>query len=144
MPHSPQLHNGQLYGLLSSEGKLVRFDIQNKKIEVVKELEGFCRGLDIIEDYAFVGMSKLRKNSSTFAKLDFAKTANTAGVKVIHLPTGALVGELAFQTSVDEIYEVKVLPDMIRPNIMNTMSDQHNYALAIPGKTFWAREEPEK
>ncbi len=138
MPHSPILYNDKLYGLLSASGQLVHFDLKNKKIEVVKELGGFCRGLDIIEDYAFVGMSKLRKNSSTFAKLPFAEKADQAGIKVIHLPTKSLVGEIVYQSSVDEIYEVKILKDSIRPNILNTINPIHKYSLAIPGKTFWA------
>lgn len=141
MPHSPTLVGGFLYLLLSATGQLVKIDLKTKKVDVVKELGGFCRGMDIIGDYAFIGMSKLRKNSSTFAKLDFAKMADVAGIKVVHLPTAAIVGELQYQTSVDEIYEVKVLPDFIRPNILNTINPIHKYSLSIPGKTFWANPE---
>lgn len=139
MPHSPMLYKGELYGLLSATGQFVRFNVKDSQVEVLKELEGFCRGLDIIDDYAFIGMSKLRKNSSTFAKLDFAKTASTAGIKILHLPTRAIVGEIQYQTSVDEIYEVKILRDSIRPNILNTIKPIHKQTLAIPERTFWAR-----
>ncbi len=138
MPHSPILHKGDLYGLLSANGQFVRFNIENKQIEVIKELNGFCRGLDIIEDYAFIGMSKLRKNSSTFSKLPFADKADKAGIKIIHLPTKAFVGEIIYNTSVDEIYEVKILKNSIRPNILNTINPIHKFSLAIPEKSFWA------
>ena len=43
--------------------------------------------MDLYEDYLFIGLSKLRKNSSTFAKLDFAEDANDAGIEIYHLPT---------------------------------------------------------
>lgn len=141
MPHSPLKVGGKIYMLLSATGQLVEVDVEHRSYEVVKALDGFCRGLDIIGDYAFVGMSKLRKNSSTFAKLPFAEKATTAGIKVIHLPTRAFIGELNFVTSVDEIYEVKILQNTIKPNILNTINPIHNYALNIPNKTFWANPE---
>ena len=106
MPHSPRWYNNELYLLLSATGEFVKVDVEHGSYTVLKKFEGFCRGLSIYKDYAFIGFSKLRKNSSTFAKLSFSDTANFAGIKVIHLPTQALVGELTYQTSVDEIYEV--------------------------------------
>jgi uncharacterized protein (TIGR03032 family) len=143
MPHSPMFYQGELYMLLSASGEIIKVNIRKKNYEVIKKLDGFCRGMDIHGDYLFAGMSKLRKNSSSFAKLPFAGKANTAGIKIIHLPTGALVGEITYQTSVDEIYGLKIVPDTIRPNILNTINPIFKYALAIPGGTFWAKPEPE-
>ena len=141
MPHSPILHNGELYLLLSASGEIIKVNVKDKRYEVIKQLEGFCRGMAIHKDYLFVGMSKLRKNSSTFAKLPFSDKAQQAGIKIIHLPTKALVGEIIFQTSVDEIYEVEILPETLRPNILNTSNPIHKYSLAVPGHTFWANPE---
>lgn len=141
MPHSPMMHNGELYMLLSASGELVKVDIKGKKYEVLKKLDGFCRGMDVCGDYMFVAMSKLRKNSSTFAKLPFAKNADVASIKVIHLPTKALVGELIYQASVDEIYSLKILTNSTRANILNTTAPMHKYSLSIPGQTFWANPE---
>ena len=138
MPHSPRMHNDDLYLLQSAKGELIKVNTEGKSYEVVKKFDGFCRGLSIYQDYAFIGFSKLRKNSSTFAKLSFSENADFAGIKIIHLPTGALVGEITYQTSVDEIYEVAILPEMIRPNILNTINTIHKQSLAIPGSTFWA------
>ena len=143
MPHSPTMYKNELYMLLSATGELIKVDIENRTYTVVKQMNGFCRGLSIYNDYAFIGMSKLRKNSSTFAKLPFADTADQCGVKIVHLPTGGLVGEIMYQTSVDEIYEVAILPNTIRPNILNTINPIHKYSLAIPGKTFWANPDDE-
>jgi uncharacterized protein (TIGR03032 family) len=138
MPHSPKMYNKELYILLSAKGELVKADIANKTYSVIKKFDGFCRGLAFHGDYAFIAFSKLRKNSSTFAKLSFSETANFAGIKIIHMPTGALVGEITYQSSVDEIYDIAVLPAMIRPNILNTSNDIYKYSLSIPGQTFWA------
>ena len=141
MPHSPILYKGELYLLLSATGELVKVNIEKKTYEVIKQLDGFCRGMDVCNDYLFIGMSKLRKNSSTFAKLPFAEKANFAGIKIIHIPTKAYVGEIKYQTSVDEIYAVKILPNTTRPNILNTINPIYKSSLAIPGKTFWANPE---
>jgi uncharacterized protein (TIGR03032 family) len=144
MPHSTMFYKDELYVLLSATGQLARLDLKTKTVQIIKELDGFCRGMDIVNDYAFIGMSRLRKNTSTFAKLPFAETANTAGIKIIHLPTKALVGELKYQASVDEIYEVKILENKMRPNVLNTINPIHKFALSIPGKTFWANPNQEE
>jgi len=139
MPHSPKIYNDELYLLMSASGEFIKVNIENKSYEVVKKFDGFCRGLSIYKDYAFIGFSKLRKNSSTFAKLKFSDKANFAGIKIVHLPTRSLVGEITYQTSVDEIYEVCVLPEALRPNILNTQAEIHKYSLATPNSTFWAK-----
>lgn len=141
MPHSPTMYKGELYLLLSATGELVKVDLKNKKYEVIKALDGFCRGMDIIGDYAFIGMSKLRQNSSTFAKLPFADKAVKAGIKVIHIPTKAFIGEIIYKTSVDEIYELKILANTIRPNILNTDNPIHKFSLSTPDATFWANPD---
>lgn len=138
MPHSPRMYKNEMYMLLSACGEFIKVNTTDKSYKVIKQFDGFCRGLAIYKDYAFIGFSKLRKNSSSFAKLSFSDKADFAGIKIIHIPTEAEVGEILFQTSVDEIYEVAILPDMIRPNILNTITDVHKLALAIPGITYWA------
>jgi uncharacterized protein (TIGR03032 family) len=144
MPHSPMFYKGELYLLLSASGELVKVDLARKEYEVVKSLNGFCRGFDIYGDFAFVAMSKLRKNSSTFSKLPFAETADVAGIKIIHLPTRAIVAEMNYQSSVDEIYALKIIPDALRPNILNTINPMHKFSLSIPGQTFWGKTDEQK
>jgi uncharacterized protein (TIGR03032 family) len=138
MPHSPMLYNGALYVLLSATGELVKIDVANGKKETILQVDGFVRGMDLYEDYLFIGLSKLRKNSSTFAKLDFADKAQEAGILVVHLPTGAIAGKMTYLTSVDEIYDIQVIPNKTRPNILNTLTPRHTEGLMTPTATFWA------
>ena len=142
MPHSPRIFNGELYVLLSATGELAKVDPKRGNYEVVCKIGGFVRGMSICGDYLFVGLSKLRENSSTFAKLDFAKSANQAGIVIIHLPTGAKVGMINYRSSVDEIYDVHVLNNKRRPNILNTLTEDHKAALMIPTATYWAKMNP--
>jgi len=141
MPHTPRMYNNELYMLLSASGEFIKVNPIEKSYTIIKKFDGFCRGLAIYKDYAFIGFSKLRKNSSTFAKLSFSDRANVAGIKIIHIPTKAEVGEINFQTSIDEIYEVAILPNSTRPNIFNTITGAHKHALAIPGMTYWANPD---
>ena len=49
--------------------------------------------------------------------------------------------EMKYEMSVDEIYSLKILPNTIRPNILNTINSIHKYSLSIPGQTFWANPD---
>jgi uncharacterized protein (TIGR03032 family) len=144
MPHSPKVYNNELYVLLSATGELVKIDVKTGKYDVVTKIEGFVRGMSLHKDYLFIGTSKLRKNSSTFAKLEFAHKANECSVMVVHLPTGGIAGKLTYTTSVDEIYDIHVIPESTRPNILNTQTPDHKGALMTPGATFWAALKPEQ
>ena len=139
MPHSPRLYNNELYVLLSAAGELVRVNTEEGRYETILGVKGFVRGMSMYKDYLFIGLSKLRKNSSTFGKLPFAEHSREAGILVVHLPTGSIAGQITYLTSLDEIYDVQVLPDMVRPNIMNTRSPDHLAGLMIPGTTYWAK-----
>ena len=85
--------------------------------------------------FLFIGISKLRKNSSTFGKLDFAKNANQAGIVIVHLPTKSITGKINYLNSLDEIYDIHILKDKKRPNILNTLTDDHKNGLSLP-KSF--------
>lgn len=144
MPHSPRLFGDKLYVLLSGTGELACVDTASGKYDVVTRLDGFVRGMSICGDHLFVGLSKIRKKSSSFGKLDIASRANYAGVAIIHLPTGTTTGMIKYTASVDEIYDIHILEGLQRPNIMNTESDKHYRALMTPDATYWAREVPKQ
>ena len=139
MPHSPRLFGDDLFVLLSATGELVKIDVNSGKYETIVKLEGFVRGMSLYKDYLFIGLSKLRKNSSTFGKLEFAEKANQSGIMVIHLPTGSIAGKITYFSSLDEIYDVHIMPDKIRPNILNTITQDHKTGLMTPKATFWAK-----
>ncbi len=143
MPHTPRIFNGELYTLLSATGELIKIDVEKGTYDVVTKIGGFVRGMSLHREYLFVGLSKLRKNSSTFAKLDFAKNANQAGIIVVHLPTGSIAGQVLYHTSVDEIYDVHVLGGKTRPNILNTITPDHKQGVMTPERTYWAKPRPE-
>ncbi len=144
MPHSPRLYDDGLYLALSAEERIIRINPETYKQETVAKVDGFIRGMSRIGDYLFVGKSKFRKNSSTFSKLAIADKATEAGIDMIHIPTGTTMSQLRYQASVDEIYDVQILQGIRRPNILNTYTDLHKFALVTPDSTFWADPEAMK
>jgi uncharacterized protein (TIGR03032 family) len=139
MPHSPRWFDGQLYCLLSATGQLIKIDLSSGKYDVVAGLQGFVRGMAKQGDYLFIGLSKLRKNASTFRDLAITKDAIYCGVEIIHLPTGANVGHIRYQQSVEEIYDVQIVPNTFRPGILNHTIQTHREALHTPDATYWAQ-----
>lgn len=138
MPHSPRIFGDDLYVLLSARGELIKINTETGSYDVVIKVDGFVRGMSLHKDYLFIGLSKLRKNSSTFAKLDFAEKANQAGILVVHLPTASIVGKISYLSSLDEIYDVHIIPNKIRPNILNTIKPDYKAGIMIPDATYWA------
>ena len=111
MPHSPRVYDGKLYLLLSATGELVCADPGTGGYEVVTQLPGFVRGMAHCDGYLFVGLSKLRKSSSTFAALPISDQAVFSGIVVVSLSEGRIVEHLRYETGVEEIYDVQVLTE---------------------------------
>ncbi len=143
MPHTPRLYDGKLYVLFSTTGELAVVDTQKGTYDVIKKIDGFVRGMSRCDDYLFIGQSKIRKKSSAFKDLEIAEKATWAGFTVLHLPTGAIVAELKYQSSVEEIFDIEVLPGLRRPGILNTEKDIYTLALTTPDSTFWAVKKEE-
>lgn len=137
MPHSPRIYDGALYMLFSATGEIVKIDAERRTRETVNTVQGFVRGMARHGEYLFVGRSRLRKNASTFKDLPIADKALTAGVSILHLPTGAHVGSMTFESSVDEIYDVQVIPGVTRPGILSTENNTYTRALTTPQTTYW-------
>lgn len=142
MPHAPRIYDGKLYALLSAKEQLICVNPSDGTYEVVATIPGFVRGMAKYGDFLFVGTSKLRKKSVTAEHLKLIQESNNAGVTVIHLPTGTIVANLEWLASVDEIYDVQILPNTSRPNIINTYGEAHNEAIMLPNTTYWSKARP--
>ena len=137
MPHSPRFYDGDIYVLLSATGQLAKIDPQSGKIEILANLGGMVRGMSRIDNYLFIGMSKIRKASKGFQDLPIAKTADKAGILVFNLETGKVDGTIIYQRSVDEIYDVSVFPNTIRPNIITPEKEVSKFGVTQPLGSVW-------
>lgn len=141
MPHSPRIFNNKLYLLLSATGEFIEVDTDKNSFSQICQFKGFVRGMAHYKDYVFIAISKLRKNSSTFAKLEIADQSKEAKIMIVHLPSGSIQGEIKYHTSVDEIYDIQVLPNKMRPNIMSNLKSDHKLGVVLPEATYWAKPE---
>lgn len=118
MPHSPRMHGGKLWLLDSGRGRLIHLDPASGYQSVICVLPGFVRGLAFYGPFAFVGLSKIRE-TAIFGGVPIAERNESlkCGIAVVHLPTGKLAGTFEFQSVVDEIFDVVVLPEILHPTL---------------------------
>jgi uncharacterized protein (TIGR03032 family) len=90
-PHSARLNNQQIWVDNSGYGE-VGF-VQDGRLQVVRKLPGWTRGLCIIDDIAFVGTSRIIPKYARYAPgLD--ASSSVCGVHAISCKTGDLLGSL--------------------------------------------------
>lgn len=142
MPHSPRLFDGRLYFLNSSTGELCLADPAAGKYDVLCRMPGFVRGLARHGDYLFVGLSRVRERH-IFSGMPVAKSETFAGIGIVHLPSASVAGVIRYASSCEEIYDVQVIPGLVRPGIMSHTAEVFRRSLVTPQDTFWADEATE-
>jgi uncharacterized protein (TIGR03032 family) len=122
MPHSPRWYGGRLWVCESGSGTLGFIDPNSGKYEPVAAVPGFTRGLDFAGHLAFVGLSQVRE-SAVFSGIPITErlteAERTCGVCVVDLRTGDVVALLRFETAVQEVFAVTVLPGRRYPDLIN-------------------------
>ncbi|HYD18258.1 MAG TPA: TIGR03032 family protein [Patescibacteria group bacterium] len=119
MPHSPRLHNGELWVLNSGTGELGTVDTAARKFQPRAFCPGFLRGLSFHGNYAFVGLSKPRdkhfEGLALDGKLSDAGREPVCGIEVIDLATGKCVEWFHAEGAMTEVYDVAVVPGLKCP-----------------------------
>src|SRR4051794_25707875 len=122
MPHSPRWYGGRLWMCESGAGTFGYIDPNGLKYVPIAEVPGFTRGLDFAGNLAFVGLSQVRE-SAVFSGIAiterFTAEERTCGVCVIDLRNGQVVGLLRFESAVQEVFAVTVLPGRRFPELIN-------------------------
>jgi uncharacterized protein (TIGR03032 family) len=137
MPHSPRIYNNKLFFLNSAQGELRIADTVSGTSDIIAKLGGFTRGMARMGDYLFIGISKLRHTTKDFSDLPISKSS-FAGIVVVYLPLGKPVGEIRYESSVDEVYDVKILPGLKRPGILNEERIDKIIPVTTPNDTYWS------
>lgn len=132
MPHSPRLAGDKLLMLHSGLGQLVMADPVNGRLETIAELSGYTRGLAIHDSLAFVGLSKVRSTSSMDGVPIAAQGERLrCGFAVVDLRTGQVVAHFDFVAGIDEIFDIRILPDSSAPFLSGPLADRG------PGPPVW-------
>lgn len=136
MPHSPRLHEGRLWVLESGAGRLLTLDPATGQRTAVAEVPGYTRGLALHGPFAFVGLSKIRE-TSTFGGLPIAEQRGRlrCGVVVLDCRSGHVIASLEFQTAVEEIFAVELLPGARFPEVIGLQKDTVQHTFVVPPRS---------
>jgi uncharacterized protein (TIGR03032 family) len=137
MPHSPRVHEGNLFVLDSGHGRLSRVDREAGRAEPVVQLNGYTRGLALHGPCAFIGLSKIRE-SSVFSGIPIAEHREQlqCGVAVVDIRSGQVVAGLKFHSGVEEIFDVKLLPGVRCPILSGPLPELDGT------QTIWVVPQP--
>jgi uncharacterized protein (TIGR03032 family) len=136
MPHSPRLYRGRLWLLNSGTGMLGNVDATSGTFVPLAFCPGYLRGLAFSGDYAVVGLSRPR-HDKTFGGLaldeELARRGAEArcGLQVIDLRSGDTAHWVRLEGMVSELYDVVVLPGVVRPSLLGFKSDEIQRTIAV-------------
>ncbi len=136
MPHSPRMHDGKLWLLNSGTGYLGFIDATSGKFEPVAFVPGYARGLSIYGGYAFVGLSKPRREHAfqglpLDTNLSDRGAAPWCGLQVIDLKTGTVFHWIRIESTIEELFDINVLPGVLRPKTLSLSSSAYGHQLSF-------------
>ncbi len=131
MPHSPRVHDGQLYLCNAGTGELGRIEVAGGGFTPIAFCPGFLRGLAFLDRHALVGLS-LPRQSQVFsglpldARLKHENREPRCMIQAIDLATGNADHWIALGGIVRELYDIVTLPDRRSPMAVGFAQDQIN------------------
>lgn len=145
MPHSPRWYNNQLWFLDSGRGELKTVDSANGKTEIISDVKGYLRGLAFYKHFALIGLCKIREKA-IFGGVPVERQVDNllCGIAIIDTQSGQRVGLFEFTAGVEEIYDIRVLPDNItQPNLLHEEQDKFEEAISTPDFSYWIQTKPD-
>jgi uncharacterized protein (TIGR03032 family) len=135
MPHSPRWHAGRLWLLESGTGSLGYVDLNSGRYESIVRLDGFTRGLEMVGNLAFIGLSQVRE-TAVFSGIQITErlqeTERTCGVWVVDIERGQIVAFLKFEEAVQEVFAVALLPGIRFPDLINDNPELVGSSFVLP------------
>jgi uncharacterized protein (TIGR03032 family) len=135
MPHSPRWHSGRLWLLESGTGSLGFVDLDTGRYESIVQLDGFTRGLEMVGNLAFIGLSQVRE-TAVFSGIQITErlqeTERTCGVWVVDVQRGQVIAFLKFEDAVQEIFAVSLLPGVRFPDLINDNAEIVGSSFVLP------------
>ena len=112
MPHSPRWNADRLLVLNSGRGTLEEVELASGDRTEIDAVPGFTRGLACYANLAFVGLSRIRE-TAVFGGVPIAERHEElkCGVGVIDLNAGRTIATFEFESGIEEIFDVQILPE---------------------------------
>ncbi len=136
MPHSPRIYRGRLWLHDSGTGQFGSIDTTSGTFQPLAFCTGYLRGLAFSGDYAVVGLSCPR-HDKTFGGLALEQELRNRGAEprcglhVIDLRTGDTAHWVRIEGLVRELYDVAVLPGVVRPALFGFKADDVQRTVSI-------------
>jgi uncharacterized protein (TIGR03032 family) len=136
MPHSPRLYDGRLWLLNSGTGEFGVVDPADGSFTPVCFCPGYARGLAFIGRYAVIGLSRPRYGQ-TFSglaldqRLSEKDTVARCGAVIVDIDTGTAIEWLRFEHTIEELYDVAVLPGARAAEAVGFKSDDIEREITI-------------
>ncbi|WP_240330801.1 TIGR03032 family protein [Sphingorhabdus sp. Alg239-R122] len=128
MPHSPRVHDGQLWVLNSGSGEMGTINMGSGAFGPVASFPGFLRGLAFHGGHAFVTLSKPRHGRFEGLELDKKLEEKAAdawcGVQIVSLNNGDVAQWIRFDGAITELFDVCVLPAVKNPITLGPQSSE--------------------
>lgn len=136
MPHSPRMYQGKLWVLESGQGSLAWVDLETRELHTVCQLPGFTRGISFLGPLAFIGLSQVRE-SAVFSGIPLVERVQerTCGVWCVNINTGETLGFLRFESGVQEIFAVQILPSRF-PEMLEWNDERLKTSYVIPDEAL--------
>lgn len=141
MPHTPRLINDELFFLESGTGKLLKWNTSTKQAELIYDFGCFVRGMSHNNGFLYIGKSQIRPTSKDFKDLDVTQNSKHAGVIIFDLANKNVIGEINYEATVEEIFDVQVLADHKKPLLLGDKSEKYKRVITFPGNIFWRSDE---
>lgn len=139
MPHSPRWQAGKLWLLESGTGSLGYVNLDRGKYESIVQLDGFTRGLDMVGNLAFIGLSQVRE-TAVFSGIQITErleeTERTCGVWVVDIQRGEVVAFMKFEDAVQEIFAIALLPGQRFPDLINDNAEIVGSSFVLPDRAL--------
>jgi uncharacterized protein (TIGR03032 family) len=136
MPHSPRLHGGKLWLLNSGTGEFGTIDRASGGFTPVCFCPGYARGLAFTGRHAVIGLSRPRRNQ-TFdglaldERLAEKDSAARCGLLVVDIGSGNVVEWLRFEHTIEELYDVAVLPGVRQAEAIGFVADDIQRGISV-------------
>jgi uncharacterized protein (TIGR03032 family) len=136
MPHSPRWHNDKLWVANSGAGEFGFINLDSGTFEPLVFVPGYIRGVSFHGDFAVIGLSRPRHNKSFEGlvldeRLAEENVRARSGIIVIDLKSGAMPHAIYAEGIVTELYDVAVLPGVVKPSMIGFRNDQVRRVLSI-------------
>ena len=133
MPHSPRLHEDKLWVLNSGVGELCQVSLESGELTPVAQFDGYARGLAFHQQWAFVGLSKAR-DSNLYGGIPLTATSKElhCGLRVVNWKTGVVEAALDFDSGIEEIFDVRILPGIKFPTVVGLKKDTVDSVFVTP------------